>query len=403
MDRTLRNPCYPIPSWKAKAEYRINVLMGLHYLGRKDETYFEEYFNRRNDLSYGAQISLAYLLFQSPNWKKEASTMLEEIKNGIFVTAQTAHFESPRDLPPSWLFMYSSVITTAQGIKLFLEMEPESPYIAKFARYILNARKNGRWRYTYENARAIDGLVEISLRREAEPLDYTGKVIIAGNEVLKHMFEGYQYKPQEKFIPISKLPQGLNDITISKDGSGYLYYTLSYSYRLKGPQAARKEGFSIKRTVSNSETDKDIVTYADDPPGQIEVKAGDVLDVELEFSVKQTGYHLVIDDPIPAGLEAIDASLKTTSSRYEAPSQRRRSRGWDKAYGYYGNPINHTELRDDRVALFADAVRPGIYTFRYLLRATTSGVFFWPGAKISLMYEPEQFGTCAEGFISVSK
>ena len=401
LDKTLRNPCYPLSTWKAEAGYSINILIGLHYLGVKDETYFEEYFNRRNDLSYGAQISLAYLLFQSLNWKKESFTLLGEIKNGVFVTAQTAHFESPRDLPPSWRFMYSPVITTAQGLKLFLEMEPESPYIAKFARYILNARKNGRWRYTYENANAIDGLVEVSLKREAQPPDYTSKVIIAGNEVLKHMFKGYQYKPPEKFIPISNLPQGTSDIEIAKDGRGYLYYSLSYSYRLKGPQVSRKEGFSIKRSVSNSETDKQIVTYADEPPEQIEVKAGDVLNVELEFSVLQTGYHLVIDDPIPAGLEAIDASLKTTSSRYETPSQSRISRGRDDAYGYYGNPINHTELRDDRVALFADAVRPGIYKFRYLLRATTSGVFFWPGAKVSLMYEPEQFGTCAEGFISV--
>ena len=403
LDRTLRNPCYPLYTWKELAEYRINILMGMHYLGRKDETYFEEYFNRRNELSYGAQISLAYLLFQSPNWKKEAYKLLKEIKNGMFITAQTAHFESPKELPPSWLFMYSPTITTSEAIKLFLEMEPESEYIAKMARYILNARKNGRWRNTYENAMAIDGLVEISLKREAKPPNYTAKIFIAGEEVLKHLFKGYTYKPCEKFIPTLKLPKGLNNIEISKKGSGFLYYTLSYSYRLKGPQAARMEGFSIKRTVRNKETGRIIVKYEKEPPRQVEINAGDVLEVELEFSVSQTGYHLVIDEPIPAGLEAIDASLKTTSTRYQADSYERVHRGYDYARGYWGNPINHTELRDDRVGLFADAIRPGIYKYRYLLRATTSGIFLWPGARVFLMYEPEQFGTSAEGFISVSK
>jgi len=401
LDKKLRNPPYQFFSWKALAEYRINVLLGMHYLDRNDETYFEEYFNRRNDLSYGAQISLAYLLFQSPNWKEEARKILEEIKNGLFVTAQTAHFESPRELPPSWRFMYSPVITTARGIKLILKMEPESEYIAKMARYILNARKNGRWRNTYENANAIDSLVEISLEREAEPPDYTAKIFIASEEAVNQMFKGYNYKPYERFLPIADLPEGLNDIDISKEGHGYLYYVLSYSYRLKGPQPARMEGFSIKRTVRSKESEQVIATYEQEPPEATEINAGDVLEVELQFSVPQTGYHLVIDDAIPAGLEAIDISLKTTSTRYDMDSYERANRGDDDAYGYWGNPINHTELRDERIALFADSIRPGIYKYTYLLRATSSGTFFWPGARAFLMYEPEQFGASAEGIISV--
>ena len=397
LNNTLINPCFPIPEWKMLAEYRINILIGLQALGRRDETYFEEYFNRRNDLSLGAQIQLAYLMSQAPSWRNEAVKMLQEIKNAVFITAQTAHLESPRNLPPSWLFMYSPIITTAEAVKLFLELEPDSEYIAKFARYLLDARKNGRWRYTYENAKAIDGLVEISLRREAEPPDYTVDVLIAGNSVLKEMFKGYQYQPREKSIPMANLPEGLNDIEITKSGSGILYYTLSYSYRLQGPQVSRQQGFSIKRTVKDRIASKLLQTYQDLPPQPLTVKAGDVLEIELEFLVPQSSYHLVIDDAIPAGLEAIDASLKTTSARYEY------TEGYDDTYEYSGNPINHTELRDDRVALFSDNVMPGIYNYRYLLRATTSGTFLWPAAKISLMYEPEQFGICAEGWLKVEK
>ncbi len=400
LDNTLRNPCYPIPTWKGLAEYRINVLLGLHYLGNRDQTYFEEYFNRRQELSYGAQIGLATLLFQAPTWKTEALKMFQEIQNGLFVTAQTAHLESPRELPPSWLFMYSPVITTAEAVKLFLAVEPENKYITKMARYLLNARKNGRWRYTYENARAIDALVEISLKKEAKAPDYTAVLKIAGDELLRQSFKGHHYKPFEKFIPITDLPKGLNDMLISKDGSGNLYYTLSYIYRLKGAQPARQEGFSIKRTVKRKDTGKLLLTYQNDPPEKLQLKAGDVLEVELEFLVPQNSYNMVIDDPIPAGLEAIDASLKTTSSRYDRRSDERTR---EDSYQYWGNPINHTELRDDHVALFADAVRPGIYKYQYLLRATTAGSFLWPASRISLMYEPEQFGTCAEGEVTVSR
>ncbi len=395
LEHTLRNPCYPFVSWKSLAEYRINILLGMHYLGKNDETYFEEYFNRRNELSFGGQISLAYLLYKSGRWEKEARILLKEIKNGMFVTAGAAHFESPKDLPPSWLFMYSPIITTAEATKLFLEMEPESEFISKFAHYMLNARKNGRWRYTYENAKAIDALVEISLKRESEPPKYSANVLIAGEKVLTHMFKGHQYKPFEEFIPIAELPGGPSKINISKKGQGYLYYVLSYSYRLKGAQSSRNEGLTIKRTVRNKDTGKLIAKHENEPLAPIAIKAGAVLEVELEFKVNQTSYHLVIDDQIPPGLEAIDASLKTTSSRYDIDSQSRTTIGgsW--------NPINHTEMRDDRVALFADMVRPGIYKYKYLLRATTSGYFLWPCSKVSLMYEPEQFGTSSEGFIEI--
>jgi uncharacterized protein YfaS (alpha-2-macroglobulin family) len=187
---------------------------------------------------------------------------------------------------------------------------------------------------------------------------------------------------------------------VSKDGRGNLYYTLSYKYRLRGAQPARQEGFSIKRIVKHKDTGKLLLIYQDDPPEKLQLKAGDVLEVELEFLVPQNVYNMVIDDPIPAGLEAIDASLKTTSSRYDQRSDER-TRG--DYYHYQRNPINHTELRDDHVALFADVVRPGIYKYQYLLRATTAGSFLWPASRISLMYEPEQFGTCAEGEVTVSR
>jgi uncharacterized protein YfaS (alpha-2-macroglobulin family) len=217
------------------------------------------------------------------------------------------------------------------------------------------------------------------------------------------MFKGYQYQPQQKEIPVSELPGGISDILVSKEGEGILYYTLSYAYRLKGPQPARNEGFSVKRTVRDADRDRDLMTYEDDPRDPLEVKAGDILEIVLEFRVPQTGYHLVIDDPIPAGLEAIDASLKTTSSRYDAPSRQRQTRSRSDAYGYSWSPINHTELRDDRVALFAEVVQPGNYTYQYMVRATTAGTFLWPAARISLMYEPEQFGSCSEGFVEVKE
>lgn len=399
LDGILRNPCYRFTSWKLLAEYRLQVLLGLQYLGRTDQTYFEEYYHRRNELSYDAQIALTYLLYQSPQWKNEARILLDEIKKGVFVSARSAHLESPRELPPSYRFMESPVITTARGLKLFLNMEPENEWVARFARYILNARKNGRWRNTYENATAIDALVELSLQKEAHPPNFAADIRLAGKALWQEVFRGYDYAPRRHFVETSRIPFGSNALEIAKSGEGTLYYLLSYVYRLKGLQPARQEGMAITRTVRNRISGRPVAQFAVQPPEAAEVHAGDVLEVELEYLVPQSAYHVLIDDPIPAGLEAIDVSLKTTSHRY-------RQSGTVQSYqepGYQANPITHAELRDDRVILYAAYCPPGIYKYRYLLRATGEGVFFWPGATVSLMYEPEQFGRCAEGALRVEE
>ncbi len=391
LNRALTHPCRKFKSWRPLAEYRLNVLTGLFYLGQPDESYLEEYFNRRQELGTRARLQLAYLLAQTPRWKSAARQMLSEIKNGLFQTAQTAHLESNWQVPSYWRFLDSPVAATAEALKLFLTLEPDSPVIARMVRYLLNARKNGRWRNTYENARAIDALVEVALQREAQNPNFTARVLLAGQEVLKHHFKDFRSRPVETSLPMQDLPPGTNLLEILKTGTGRLYYTLSYRYRLKGLQPARQEGFAIKRTVRRLQGKDLLGRFDTDPMTDIKILAGETVEVELEFLVPQTIYHLVIDDPIPAGLEVLDTSLKTTTKHYSQDIRPISLR----------NPINHRELRDERVVLIAEQIAAGTYRYKYLLRATSSGRFFWPAATISLMYEPEEFGRCAEGMVEV--
>ncbi len=395
LHKVLRNPCLPLGGWRTTAEYRIRVLTGLAWLGDGDQTWFEEYYSRRIDLSYGARIALASLLEKTPGWEGKARTMLGEIMDGLFVTAQTAHFEEPRELPRSWTFLSSPVITTAEGLRLLLSMDPESDLLPKMARYLLNARVNGRWRNTYENSSALDALIEFSLQREAEPPNFHAEVRLAGKVVMEEIFAGHSRSVKNSLVAIRDLPKGLSDVVVSKDGEGRLHYTLSYSYRLRGPRPARSEGFTVTRVVRDWETREEVALFGREAPPKATLESGKVYEVELEFRVPQTGYHFVLDDSLPAGLEPIDTSLRTTSGRYRSGMEE------DDSRGYLGNPFNHKELRDDGAGLFADTVRPGLYRFRYLARATTAGTYLWPGARAHLMYEPEQFGTSPEGEVDV--
>ncbi len=48
-------------------------------------------------------------------------------------------------------------------------------------------------------------------------------------------------------------------------------------------------------------------------------KVGDVIDVRLSIVAPQQLYYLIVEDPLPAGTEAIDTSLRTTSSTAQGP------------------------------------------------------------------------------------
>ena len=118
--------------------------------------------------------------------------------------------------------------------------------------------------------------------------------------------------------------------------------------------------------------------------------------------------YVVLDDPLPAGLEAVDARLATTA-RWANISG---SAVDDRPYGpSYEDDVAHgrallpsqyrRELRDDRVVFFIDHLAAGIYHYRYLARATTPGRFVVPPTRAEEMYNPEVFGRTAASQLEV--
>ena len=402
----LKNSLKDIPwymrlcSWRCIAYYRLNILTGMRYLGLSDESYYQDIYSRRKELGLDGTVKLAWLLSQLPSWKEQSSVLFEEIKKGMFITAATAHIEDRADLPASWGWMDSAVIRTSQALDVFLIREPNNPFVAKMARYILNARKNGRWRYTYENAAALDALLMVLKKKENVEPDYTATVLLAGKKVLEAERKGYDTKLVEGRVEAKDLPVGMSDLAIKKKGKGSLYYTLRYSYKLRGPQPPRQEGFYVERKITRFDPAK--ATTAEKESLK-EIPLGQVAVVELTVIVPQAAYRFVVDDPLPAGLEPIDTSLKTTSRRYETDEEEQ-GRGRDEyGWSYSYNPFNHVERHDDSVKLFADEIEAGVYHYKYMARATTPGVFELPGATATLMYEPEQFGRSAEGTFKVTE
>ena len=136
---------------------------------------------------------------------------------------------------------------------------------------------------------------------------------------------------------------------------------------------------------------------ADDQEGLAELlprshsfEAGDLVKVTLTLKVSHTGHYIVVNDPIPAGLEVVDPSLKGAAV------------GQAAFVGHTGRlwrDFQHVELRDDRVLLFADRLKRGTYTFSYVARATQAGRFVRAAATVEEMYQPQRAGRADGGLL----
>jgi uncharacterized protein YfaS (alpha-2-macroglobulin family) len=130
--------------------------------------------------------------------------------------------------------------------------------------------------------------------------------------------------------------------------------------------------------------------------------ASDLVLVDLLVVTPDPREQVVIDDPLPAGLEPVQADLATTAHDLsvtepgdEGDQGDADARADDDARAAgqtFQQSWYHREFHDDRVLTFVDAMAAGMYHYRYLARATTAGRFVVPPTRAECMYEPETFG-----------
>jgi hypothetical protein len=133
-----------------------------------------------------------------------------------------------------------------------------------------------------------------------------------------------------------------------------------------------------------------------------EAKVGDVIDVKLTVVVPNSMYYFIVEDPLPAGAEALDTSLKTTSKTVEGPKVEQTDVS-AAPYPKWSWTPDHVELRDEKAVLFQTALDPGTYEFTYQIRASLPGEFLTLPPTAYQMYFPEVWGRGAGSVFTVTE
>jgi uncharacterized protein YfaS (alpha-2-macroglobulin family) len=212
---------------------------------------------------------------------------------------------------------------------------------------------------------------------------------LAGQAVGSAKFQGRSTTAQHVTLTMAELVKQVSastaDLRLSRSGTGRLFYTARLQYASMIPSTAIvNRGIRIERR------------YQRMTPEGLEAPAtsfgdGDVIRVTVTVSLPHEGRFLAVTDPLPAGFEAVDGTLKITASDLiaVATTQTSGADGW--AWWRRGG-FEHVEKHDDRVMAFATRLAAGRHELTYLARATTAGTFTAAGASGEAMYAPEIVG-----------
>ncbi len=111
---------------------------------------------------------------------------------------------------------------------------------------------------------------------------------------------------------------------------------------------------------------------------------------------------MVLDDPLPAGLMALNTAFKTEELVPEDDdSERYDDFDYVTADGSIRFRPNYFEIRTDRVLAFRDQVYSGSQRFEYYCRAVCEGKFVLPATRVAAMYSPGVNGYSPQGELIV--
>jgi len=370
---------------------RAYVLYVLGETGQGDTGRTIALYEQRAGLAhYGRAFLLMALARQVGRDDPRVKALLSNLTNAAVLSATGAHWEE--ETHHYWT-MNTNRRTTAIVLSALVQADPQNPLIPNTVRWLMVARKDGRWETTQETAFAVLALTDVMLSTGELEGDYTCRVVLNGRQLTERaVTKANVGEPETLVIDVADLLDKRNELTIERlPGEGGLWYTAHLRYFLPAQEVlASSQGIGIAREYRPYGAKEGELTA-----GVRTAQVGDVIQVRLTIMAPHDLYYLVVEDWLPAGFEAVDTSLKTTSAAYEEPELTGKERRW---WWYY---VTSTDLRDEKAVLFATRLPKGTYTYTYLIRATAAGTFRTIPTTAYEMYFPEVWGRSDGGVFTV--
>ncbi len=321
------------------------------------------------------------------------AALLADLNDEVIMSATGAHWE---DAEQDFLNLSSNIRGTAMVIQALAQLQPDSPLLPPAVRWLMVARSAETWSTLHATAWSVSALSDWMVASgELEP-DFAYELLVNLGSRASGSFIPEDATASETIsVPVSELLQGdTNYFDFQRgEGNGILYYTLRLNSAIAVDHLDPiSRGFTLERRYYDAACDPETETC--EPIDSI--PAGGRVRVELTVVVSNDRTYVLVEDPIPAGTDAIDPNLLTSESGRGGgivPAEGEFGRGY---WGWWY--FDHIQYRDEKVVFLSQFLPAGTYQYSYFLQANIPGTYQVMPATAREDYFPEVFGR-AEGAI----
>jgi len=276
----------------------------------------------------------------------------------------------------------------------------------KLVRTITQTRgSRDHWENTQENVFCTSALTEYAALYEKEAPALKASATLDGVAIAGAKFNEFRNPPAVVSLPNSTSDAGRKaTLHITREGTGRLYYATRLSYSLTD-QAAKETnaGIEVHREYS---AQRDGHWQLLGSP--LKVKRGELVRVDIYLSLPAARHFVVVDDPVPGGLEPVNRELATASTVDADATEFQAAGGsfWFKysdwsEYGIALWSFYHRELAHEAARFYADYLPAGHYHLSYGAQAMADGQFSAAPTKAEEMYDPDVYGKSLPAQVTV--
>jgi len=368
-----------------RTAFMLYVLARGEELQASQTNFIYEY---RTSLSLYGKAYLAQALYLLDPEDGRINSLLSDLEAATVLSAAGAHWEESAHDYWNW---NTDTRTTAIVLNAFVQLDPQSPVTANAVRWLMAHREQGRWHTTQETVWSLIALTNWMSASNEYDTDYAfaiglnGEMLEQGEATRENLTQSVRLQVELEDL----LKETANYLVFTRgDGTGNLYYSAYLSAELPVESIEPlDQGVSLSRQYFALDDLKTPLT---------EIQRGELVRVRLTVVIPAAVHYIVVDDPLPAGLEAIDSTILTDTAvpaSYTLTDYEERGWGW-----WY---FTHTELRDEKIVLSADYLPAGTYVYTYLARASTAGMFKVIPPTASEFYFPDVGGRGAGSVFEV--
>ncbi|MDJ0752877.1 MAG: MG2 domain-containing protein [Ardenticatenaceae bacterium] len=283
--------------------------------------------------------------------------------------------------------MASTVRSTAFALSAFSKIDPQNELIPGMVEYLMDKRTPRGWGTTNETAFTIIGLTDHLLATSFRDADTaTGYELLLNGVIVAEGLLGRGEPAVTIEIPAEELESGLNTLVMRQTSDNPLFFAVNRRQFVAESEIEAAGAITI---------DRQYLDLDGQPIGEDELLINDYVVVELEVRYGETLSYVIIEDKLPAGLEALNEGLNTTS--------------YVPYFGYEENPnyqvigYNHKDIQDGRVSFFITEMAAGKKVIRYTARVTHAGTFVALPAEVYPMYDEATWGRSASNVLVVKE